>query len=364
MYKLIIADSDTPLFKAAKSVQEDYIDVTFPDGVKQEMKNVTALWGHHKKKAHGWLEQHNIIREDKGLPPVLPEQLVVEHCSRLLPDIDHMAEAEMQFDFFVGKLKKTRLAEDYLLVIGGEGNFRYDVATLQPYKGKRKAKPLLFQEIKDMILKKYRKRIVLANGEEADDVLGIMGYQNYINYRKTGKWDNILSYIDKDIDMVMSPSWNYDDDIEADLDVRIPTNFECAKCFAVQLLCGDKSTDNIPGLPNITPELRKKYSLGQQKGVGKTTALGMLAGCETAKELFERVVEAYRDYYDGSESVAGYGGEMLFYNYLDYLQENAILLWMRRIEGEMFDIRQFLTKMGIHIEEEEDVKAISGRLSC
>jgi hypothetical protein len=221
MYKLIIADSDTPLYRAAKSVQEDYILATLPDGIKKEFKNVTSLWGHHAKKEGGWLAEENEDRLSKSLPAWETDDIEIEECSRLSSDLsDHLDEAEKQFDYFVGKLKKSGLAEDYLLVIGGEGNFRDEVAYLQPYKGKRKAKPLLFKELRDLIAKKYSSKIVVANGEEADDVLGQYGWENYLKYKETGEWENILSYIDKDIDMVISPSWNYNDDLDEALKVR------------------------------------------------------------------------------------------------------------------------------------------------
>lgn len=355
MYELIIADADIPLFKAAKSVQEDYIIVSGPGFKDLELPNVTALWGHHKKKAHGWLEGYN--RELAQELAVLPEELTVEHCVRLSPEVDdHMEAAERSFGGFVGKLKKSGLAEDYLLCIGGEGNFRYEAATLQPYKGKRKEKPLLFHELKRKVIQQYGKRVVLANDQEADDLLGIYGTEDYKHFKKTGVHKYLLAYIDKDIDMVLADSVNFDDDWSEEIPFRMPTAFDCATCFAIQLLMGDKGTDNIPGLPKLTPELHSKYGVRKANGLGEATAKGLLKTCETVPELFERVVEAYKSYYEGlptttdfrrESDCVGYNGEMLFYGYMDYLQENAILLWMRREEGEMFDVRKFLDRLGV-----------------
>jgi hypothetical protein len=360
MYELIIADADTPLFRAAKSVQEDYILATMPWGEVMEFPNVTALWGHHKKKEGGWLAEYNKTMAEAGQEPLSPENIGREECSRLSPDIDdHLAEAEKQFDYFVGGLKRTGYAEDYRLVLGGEGNFRYDCAVLQPYKGKRKPKPLLFQEVKDFLINKYKKKVILANDQEADDILGIMGTENYAHYKKTGEWRYILAYIDKDIDMVVSPSFSYND---PEATIRIPTPFEAAKCFAVQMTCGDKAVDNIMGLPNLTEEIVEKYHLRKTKGIGKATAKELLRTCENIQELFARVTEAYRSYYGVAVHQQQHHDISKGYydwDYLDYMQDTAILLWMRQKEGEMFDIRKFLTRINV-LEGEENVTDTAG----
>ena len=75
MYELIIADSDTPLFRAAKSVQQDYILATMPWGETMEFENVTALWGHHVKKEGGWLKEYNLGNGIMGSPQDEPNPL-------------------------------------------------------------------------------------------------------------------------------------------------------------------------------------------------------------------------------------------------------------------------------------------------
>lgn len=343
----MILDADTPLFKAAKSVQTDFIIASNETlGIKNKrFKNVTEFWGHYKKKEGGWLADFNLKRMNDGLSPSLPEHWVVEEMAELSKDITgHLDCAFMEFNSFIGKMKRTNIAEDYILCIGGDGNFRYDVATYQPYKGTRKDKPLLFHELKQKIIQQYNRRIILANEQEADDVLGILGWNNYLNYRKTGEWDYVLGYIDKDINMIISPSFNYDD---KDIEVVYKTPEECAKSFCVQLLAGD-STDNIAGLPNFTKEIQDKYSLGKTRGVGVATARRMLRTAEHPKEMYKRVVEAYKSYYgDDVHTFTNFRGEVCNWKWIDYLQDNAILLWMRRHEGEMFSIKNTLLRMGV-----------------
>ena len=106
-YELVLLDADTPVFKAAKSVQQDYIVVTRKsDGATKRYKNKTEFWGHHKKKEGGELAKNNLIRVERGLQPNKPEDYEVEECAELVPEItDHVLAGVEQFDRFVGKIK-------------------------------------------------------------------------------------------------------------------------------------------------------------------------------------------------------------------------------------------------------------------
>lgn len=346
-FDLIIADFDTPLYQAANAVQETYVDVIFKHtGKVKEFKNQTEFWGHWKKKEGGWLAELNNERLKKGLKKFTPDDFEVVEKVRLCEGIDHIQEALKQFDYAVGKLKKSIKANGYKLLIGGkETNFRYAQAHIQPYKGQRKDKPLLFVEVRDAVIEKYGKYIEFAEGQEADDLAGIYGFENYKYFKRTGKWKYVLAYCDKDLDMIISPSFNYN---KPELGITYTDEFEGARCFAVQLLCGDKGTDNIEGLPDLTKEIRDKYNLSKRMGLGKATAQQLLENCSNVKQLFEKVVEAYKSYY-GEEiySFKSHRGEEMNYTWLDYLQENAILLYMRRKNGEMYDIRKTLKKLDI-----------------
>jgi hypothetical protein len=338
-FKLTLADWDTVLFRAAKFVQEDYIIATHKaSGHKKEFKNKTEFYGHWKSKSGGWLAQRNKARVERDLEPFAPEDFAIEECARLNPEIDdHLGEAEKTFDFAVGALKKAVDSEDYRLAIGGEGNFRYAIAKQLPYKGHRKDKPLLFTEFRDFIIRKYKSKIIIVDGMEADDYCSKVGWENYHNFLKTGEWDICLAYIDKDLDMIISPSFNYDD---SPPEVRIPTPFDAAMCYAVQLLAGDKGTDNIPGLPNFSEKTKEKYSLGNTKGIGVATAQKYLRDCETIKEAFERVVEAYKSYWGtkATKFIDHTGEVHEKWNWKDYLQDNARLLWMYRDDTCEYDI--------------------------
>jgi hypothetical protein len=347
-YELFITDTDTAVFRASKFIQEDYITVkNNKSGKELEFKTKTEFYGHHSKKEGGWLAKFNAQKESSGKAGYKVEDFTITEHERLLDSIeDHLGEAIISFDRFIGGIKRARLAPDYLLCIDGGGNFRYELAESAPYKGERPSKPLMFQEVKDAIVEKYRKRVDLVHGKESDDKMSVYGVENLAGYRLTKKWKYVLGYIDKDLEMIISPSVNLDKMEEG---VVLRTPLECTKRYGKQLLIGDKSVDNIMGLPNLTEELRLKYGVRKGKGLGDVTAIKFLEECRSSKEVFERVVEAYKAYYGVEEfKFTSYRGDVYNCNWLDRLSEVAMLVYMNPLDNPLdYNITQTLDKYGV-----------------
>jgi len=346
-YEIMLVDADTPVFKASKSIQQDYILVKHKaTGKVKRYRNVTEWHGHWAKKAGGALKEINDKRTLKGQDVFHPEDFEIEQLSELNPEIkDHLSEALKHFDFFIGGLKRLNLADDYLLGIGGEGNFRKDLAQIAQYKGARPEKPLLFLEVKEAIIQKYKRKVVIVDGQEVDDWCTILGQEYYKDFLKTGKHKAILAYCDKDLKMSNIPMFNYN---EVDPIILEQTEYDAMLHFCAQCLAGD-SIDNIPGLLNFTEDIQKKYGLGKTKGIGLATALKYLKGSEGIKEMFERLVEAYTAFYgEGETEFVSWRGEKFIWTALDYLNDNARLLWLRKKEGEVFNIREVLKEYGIN----------------
>ena len=365
-YECCHVDFDTVLHRAADYVQESYIEVTNKATQEvMEFSGVQKFYGtSNKKKDGGWIGEWNANNELQ----VKYEDFIVEQKSRLkpLPEetvlmvdgkvVSHEELAELQYppiaheevvkteeshldwamgliDFRIGAIKKTSNATDYRLWIGGDGNFRYDVAQILPYKGARKDKPILFQELKAEFLKKYKNKVCISRpGHESDDECSIKGWESYSHFRKTGKHKYVLSYIDKDLKMIPCPYFNYD---KPELGITTPTIEECCHHFCIQLLKGDLSTDNIPGL----------------KGIGDKTALKLLEDRNTPKEMYEAVVVAYKDFY-GLEAFpfTSHRGVESTRTWLDMLRENARLLYMLREPNEVYDIEETLKRLGVDYE--------------
>lgn len=223
---------------------------------------------------------------------------------------------------------------DYEVCIHGQGNFRDEVATIKPYKGTRKSKPIYTQDVKDYIKNRYKEKCIVVNEEETDDYVARQGWDAFYECQdKSGYTDItvILAYIDKDIAQVPGIAYNYDKDERTHISVK-----DAARSFWGQMCTGD-STDNIPGIPKLSKEFRDKYGIKAARGFGVKSEIALLGECGTPKEMAERVLEAYKD---------AYGEE-----WLDIAQEVSKLLYMRREEGEMFDITKSFERLGINWEE-------------
>lgn len=212
------------------------------------------------------------------------------------------------FDYVAGLVDKriTEImlatgASEYKLYLTGENNFRFDVATVVPYKSKRNPeKPWHYKNVRV-----YMESLgaVVVDGMEADDAMAMDQGEN-----------TIICTRDKDLRQV--PGWHYGWELGAQPEFALQYVDELGKIelldkkpkevkgtglrfFYAQLIIGD-TVDTIPGLP----------------GKGAVFAYKLLDGLETEEEMFNAVLEAYEVKY-GEE-----GRERLL--------EQGRLLWMCR----------------------------------
>jgi len=172
-------------------------------------------------------------------------------------------------------------------------NFRYAIATTLPYKGNRDRahRPTYEKELRDYIIGEWD--TVVAEGEEADDLLGI-------EQTRLGS-NSIIVSLDKDLDQIAGLKHNFMYDRTYEV-----TEAQATHNFHIQLLMGD-ATDNIPGLPGI--------------GIGKARkALHGLSGAS------QELNEVYRQYiiHSGKDDP------------WKYLLEQGQLLHIRRTVGELW----------------------------
>jgi len=171
-------------------------------------------------------------------------------------------------------------ADSFQLYLTGEGNFRKELATIQPYKGTRKTeKPEHYQALRDYLVDTWGAKVIV--GMEADDALAIEG-------TRLGNEAVIVS-IDKDLLQVAGRHYNFNTKQMVVID-----EFTGMYNLYHQMLTGDR-VDNIRGV----------------KGIGKVKATKILAECKTELDMFNAVLKAYDDN-------------------LDELIENARLLYLLR----------------------------------
>lgn len=175
---------------------------------------------------------------------------------------------------------ECNLASVYLT---GRNNYRKDVAVTKPYKGNRKSeKPFWLPQIREHLYKDGAKCEI---DMEADDLLGI-------DCIKTG---GVICTIDKDLDMIPGMHYNW---LKHEQGVYEVDAEQGVSLFLKQLVTGD-SVDNIPGIPRKGEKAFEKLS---------DENLGDIWG------LWLSVLEMYRTHAPN--------------NWMDYLEEQAKLLWI------------------------------------
>ena len=373
-FKKIHVDADSLLFAVAVITQELYILCTHKETKEVlEFSGVQKFYGRKKAKNEGWIGAQNIGKTPEDPGYVTVEDFDIEHCRRLpsyvppkysdvefdeegkpkliaesqgFHDDAHAVEVALkQFDIKIGELKQYMDSDQYILYIGGKGNYRTKYARMKEYKGTRAPKPALFNAVRDAIIAKYKNRLVICDGEEAEDTVGIAMFSAWKNRDADGTMHEAFACIDKDVFMVVGDYLNYKKYKEGFIS-RTP--FERALLFCAQCLSGD-SVDNIPGLPNLT---RKQYDRFDARyssiGIGPTGAKNHLKSAKDIPELFQRVVDAYKDWYgEGGHTFTSWDGKEMNYIWLDFLKENAILLYMRKVEGELYNIENNLKSLGV-----------------
>jgi hypothetical protein len=168
----------------------------------------------------------------------------------------------------------------------GKNNFRYDKATILPYKGNRvgKEKPVYYKQIREYLTEFWHAETV--NGMEADDAMGLNQTE-----------ETIICSIDKDLLMIPGKHYNF---VKGELTKVSPE--QGIYNFFKQMLVGDRS-DNIPGIA----------------GIGEVKSTKMLCD-KSPKQQLKIVSDLYNKTYGEKDG-------------MKYFDEVATLLWIQR-DGE------------------------------
>tara|TARA_R110002124_G_scaffold24569_5_gene89891 strand:- start:945 stop:1772 length:828 start_codon:yes stop_codon:yes gene_type:complete len=239
------------------------------------------------------------------------------------------------FDYVIDKIDESIKfitensgCDSYELFITGKDNFRYDIATVKPYKGNRSDKPKPFYlESTRKLLESYG--AVVCDGMEADDMLAVRARE--MEYK-----DCCICSRDKDLRMVpcmqyswevgLQPEWGPElvdtlGELHFRFSDKILKNGEKSnaikkvwgtglKWFYAQLIIGD-ATDNISGL----------------EGKGGGLVHQIIHPCTSEEELFTAAFSAYTDKYGdtAAERLLEQGRLLWMHDTLD--EEGKVILW-------------------------------------
>lgn len=323
---IVIIDLDTPIVSAASVCQYNY--KAYVDGVFRGR----------------WVSQENFFDQavkemDENGDPVRfvkgEEGVEFEKIAEVIDDLgfDIISRGKSAIKASIQNIVRATGADEFVALVQGPNNFRYDVATIQEYKGNRPPKPLLVNDLKEWVMKAFPLNAIRSDGEESDDIISRYGWEAWANRNNPDHPTTILAHIDKDIDQVPGRHYNFNKKEFYDI-----TPEEGCYNFLLSVLEGDRS-DNIPGLQELPHHPDCDKSVGQLLGVSKTkktavgkkTAQNLLAIGKTPFEWWCIVVWCYK---------AQYGDK-----WLDVLTENCQLLYLRRRENEMYDVESVLKRM-------------------
>jgi hypothetical protein len=212
-------------------------------------------------------------------------------------EIDYISFALSNAKTAVNNVLETFCDRQYYKgYLTGKGNFRYDVATIRPYKGNRDPshKPKYYREIREYLVANYDVDVV--EGIEADDAISIRQFAN------PDKSTCIVT-IDKDLNMI--PGYHYNPRTKS---FWYQSLQDADLFFWWQMMVGD-TTDNIVGVTGVGP--KKADKLIAELG-GDTSAIR------------EAVSSMYQKQYGDT--------------WQDAMREIATLLWMQRKEGDRPDV--------------------------
>lgn len=271
-----IVDADILIYRCGFACEKKDWLLYYGDG--PEMKQFDE-----KKALNAWVKENGITEYE------CESRLIVEPVENALNNVYTVLKA----------IKKALTPDKTTLYLSGEENFRYEIATIKPYKGNRDVdhRPVYMENIREYLIKRHRAELV--DGQEADDAVGIKAMQ----LREEGV-PYVIVTTDKDLDMIPGAHYNWVKE-----EAYTITEEEAMLNFYLQLLTGD-TTDNIQGIP----------------GVGPAKAQAILAEVASGSErdMYNAVWDAYRKAFP--ELNEGEIDNMVW--------ETGNLLWIRRYEGQ------------------------------
>lgn len=159
-------------------------------------------------------------------------------------EVDEVDEAYDKLNALFRTIMKDTGSDKYRIFLTGDNNFRFQLATIRPYKDRPLSfRPAHYMNLKAILLEEYNAEVI--DNMEADDALSIAQYDSF---RETGDWTRVNTIIctqDKDLNMVPGPRYS-----ARDRKIRFISPKEARHSFFCQLLSGDK-TDSVPGIYRV-----------------------------------------------------------------------------------------------------------------
>ena len=238
----------------------------------------------------------------------------------------------------IDSIKQACKADTIEVYISGKDNFRDSIPLPKQYKSNRKdlIKPLLLQDIRAYLVKKYKAKVV--DMKEVDDVVCYRMWDGYKSGQK-------IIGVTVDKDALSNLGWLYNRDKmtepeyidglgELFLDAKGKVRGKGRKWGYLQWLVGDP-TDFY----NPCDICGVKY--------GEKSAYKLLDGLTTDKECIQAVYDTYKSWYPAEVKYNDWQGNEVVTDVVGIMQMYMDCYRMRRWENDLVSVKDLLDKLGI-----------------
>lgn len=328
-----VIDLDFVKYAIASVGEERTIEVThISSGKKKSFKTRTEFYGHHAKKAGGWLAETNKLRVEQGQPLFLVEDFLIEDKQTISEPIENILHsAKMMVDSALEKSGATSFT-----AFSGKGDsFRVELSTLLKYKGNRDGmvRPLQLDEVTDYLNRKYSAHII--TGIEVDDAVTIETYNDK---------DSFIIGVDKDYYSAGTMFFNTNRPEEGIVDCsgfgRLWEDEKkkirgVGRLFKYWQVLSDDTSDNYAA--NCFSEVKW----------ASKSAYKALKDCTNDTEAFVALKDSFQLLYPEPKIVTGWRGNEIEIDWLYVMQECFNMAHMLRWQGDKVDVWKVMNKLGV-----------------
>lgn len=239
---------------------------------------------------YGFSADAGMRNELRNNRPDIPEELIEDTLAMMDYEAHALHSTKVMMESLVERFNpEYRL---YLQASEDDKTFRYNIATILPYKGNRVSpKPKYHAQIRQYLFDVWG--AIPVRRIETDDAIGMEQFDNP---------DKTTVLVSQDKDLKMIPGWHFDPVKE---DLYYQTLKDANNWLFYQMLVGDKA-DNIPGI----------------KGVGDVTTRKWFDAVDNNTDAVREIVKAQYQKHYGSDWEKAY-------------QEVGTLLWILRKPEEL-----------------------------
>jgi hypothetical protein len=312
----ILIDGDPPVYKVGFSLEKrtyylQWRDVCASGEAKDDVEHIAFFYNAAARDR--FIELRHLHKDEYAsemVPvPEMNDAIVYGRVKNTLRDIETQIGAYLY--------EEGKEVGDVRIFLSGKTNYRNNIATIVPYKVSRlnAAKPYHYQNIRDYLIQYCGAEV--TDGYEADDAVAFTQCQ-------AEPGTTIICTIDKDLQGV--PGYNYN--MNKKMAHHI-TEGEAMRFFYRQVLTGD-GTDDIQGCFKIGPKT------AEQVIVPGMTEAQMYKECVAQyRQNIEEYPEHHGPFKEAYEGASGDAQRTFVVR--ECLTENARLLWMQRVPGELWN---------------------------